>query len=127
MATLVLPCVRLEDGAFIVSFSGDQTLFGSYGGVDGKPIGFPAIVVYGFYYIPVCEQSPVIIQYQSGTPFRAEPVDGFAIINCDTYNRILGSGKAQGVASIVPDENEPGHFRITGRNAFTFEGRNEDD
>ena len=110
-------CVRMRDGGFGVTFSANQTLYGSYGGVDGRPAEF---IVYGFYYIPVCEQSPVIIQYQSGTPFRAEPIDGLSIINCDLYNRVLGFGNAKGVATIVPDENEPGRFRVIGRNAFTF-------
>ena len=113
-------CYRLRDGGFTVSFSANQTLYGSYGGVYGRPGRVSDSLFYGFYNIPVCEQSPVIIQYQSGTPLRAEPIDGTSIINCDLYNRVLGFGKANGVVTVVPDENQPGRFRATFRNAFTF-------
>jgi len=33
-------------------------------------------VVWGFYNIPVCPQQPLVIQYESRTPFRKVPVDG---------------------------------------------------
>ena len=113
-------CYKIHDGGFRVSFSADQTLYGSYGGAQGKPAGVNEVLVYGFYNIDVCQQSPVIIQYQSGSPFRAEPVDGTFVINCDLYNRVLGHGKAQGITSIEPVQNEPGKYRFTIRNAFTF-------
>ena len=102
-------CYRIKDGGLEVSFSADRTLCGSYGGAEGKPISVADSVVlnYGFYSIDVCEQSPVIIQYQSATPLRTEPVDGTSIINCDIYNRVLGNGKAQGIFAIRPDPYQP--------------------
>ena len=113
-------CYRIHDGGLEVSFLADRTLYGSYGGAEGKPISVGKSLFYGFYSIDVCEQSPVIIQYQSGTPFRPEPVDGTSIINCDIYNRVLGSGKAQGIFAIRPDPYQPEKFRVVMRNAFTF-------
>ena len=113
-------CYKMRDGGIRVTFQADQTLYGSYGGADGKPAGMNELIVYGFYNIDACQQSPVIIQYQSATPFRAEPVDGTLIINCDLYSRVLGHGKAQGIGIIKPDPDEPERFRIIGRNAFTF-------
>ena len=110
----------IRDGGFGVTFSGDQTLYGSYGGATGLPARSGELIVYGFYNIPVCVQSPVIIQYQSGTPFRAEPIDGFGIINCQLYNRVLGFGTARGIGSIQPDGN--GNFHTIIRNVFTFPG-----
>ena len=47
------------------------------------------LVAYGFYHIDVCEQSPVIIQFQSTTPIRPEPIDGIAVFTSDLYNRVL--------------------------------------
>ena len=73
------------DGGFRVSFSGDQTLYGSYGGTEGKPAETANSMVYGFYHIDVCEQSPVIIQLQSSRPVRTEPIDGTSILTSDPY------------------------------------------
>ena len=111
-------CYLLHDGGFQVTFSANQTLRGSYGGDTGKPAA--DILIYGFYNIDVCQQSPIIIQYQSGTPFRVEPVDGIGTVNCELYNRVLGHGRAQGIGIVIPDPDEPGRFRITIRNTFTF-------
>ena len=74
----------------------------------------------GFFDIDVCEQSPVIIQYQTGTPFRPEPVDCTSIINFDLYSRVLGNGKVQGISMVRPDPYQPENFRVVIRNTFTF-------
>ena len=114
-------CYEMRDGGFMVTFSEEQTLFGSYGREEGKPIAPGAFVVYGFYSIPVSEQQPIVIQYNSDTPFRFEPVDGFAVINCELHHGFLGEGVAQGVLRAVPT----GHsdlVHVTTRNLFTFPG-----
>ena len=114
-------CFNSRDGGFQVTFSGNQTLYGSYGGTEGKPArAFIDLILYGFYIIEVCSQSPVVIQHQSGTPFRLEPIDGFGIINCDIYNRVLGRGKALGVTLSVPTTDDADHFFVTVRISFTF-------
>ena len=113
-------CYKIRDGGFRVRFSADQTLYGSYGGAQGKPAGVNVVLVYGFYNIDVCQQSPMIIQYQSGSPLRAEPVDGTLVINFDLYNILLGHGNLHGIASLKPVQNEPGKYHYTTRNAFTF-------
>ena len=110
-------CYPIRDGGFQVSFSANQTLRGSYGGPTGKPAG---LLVYGFYSIEVCKQSPIIIQYQSATPYRIEPIDGIAIANSELYNRVLGHGRAQGIIIVIPDPDEPGRLRVTLRSTFTF-------
>ena len=113
-------CYRIRDGGASVTFTGDQTLYGSYGGAEGKPVGVHNLLVYGFYVIDVCQQSPVLIQFQSSTPFRVEPVDGFLVINLDLYSRVLGYGKAQGIGTLVPDPYQPEKYRLIVRNVFTF-------
>ena len=113
-------CYLMRDGGFRVSFSAEQTLHGSYGGSVGKPGRITDSVFYGFYKIEVCKQSPIIIQYQSGTPLRAEPIDGISIINCEVYNRVLGHGRAQGIGMSIPVPDKPGQFRALFRNTFTF-------
>ena len=113
-------CHRFHKGGFVAFFKDDMTLHGTYGGTEGKPIGIGGAIAYGFYYIESCEQSPVLIQYQSRTPYRVEPVDGIGIINWDLYSRVLGYGRAQGVVNITPDPDEPGRFHYSVRNGFTF-------
>ena len=110
-------CNRIRHGGFRVSFTGDQTLYGSYGGAEGKPAG---MLFYGFFHIDVCQQSPVIIQFQSSTPFRVEPVDGIGVLNLDLYNKVLGYGKSQSFIFGQPDKDEPSKYRIMARNVFTF-------
>ena len=113
-------CYRLRDGGAAVNFTGDQTLYGSYGGAEGKPVGVHDVLAYGFYVIDVCQQSPVLIQFQSSTPFRPEPVDGIFVINLDLYSRVLGYGKAQGIGTLVPDPYQPEKYHFGTRNVFTF-------
>ena len=112
---------RMRDGGFQVTFSGDQLLHGSYGGADGVPIGGNANVIYGFYSIEVCDQSPIVIQFKSATPTRQEAIDGTLNINLDIYNRVLGYGKAQGFFNVIRDTNNPDKFRLVTRNIMTFE------
>ena len=111
-------CLNMRDGGFQVTFSGNQTLHGSYGGKPARAV--IDLIIYGFYNIEVCSQSPVIIQYQSGTHFCLEPIAGFWIINCDIYNRVLGHGKALGVTLSVPATDDADHFFVTVRISFTF-------
>ena len=113
-------CYKVYDGGIHVRFSGDQTLYGKYGGDNGKPAGVEVVLVYGFYNIDACKQSPVIIHYQCGTPSRPEPVDGTYITNCYAYNRVLGHGRIQGIAIFEPDPEEPEKTHITTRHVITF-------
>ena len=113
-------CNRIRHGGFRVSFTGDQTLYGSYGGAEGKPAGIINLLFYGIYHIDVCQQSPVIIQFQSSAPFRVEPVDGIGVLNLDLYNKVLGYGKSQAFISLQPDQYEPSKYHLMARNVFTF-------
>ena len=52
-------CYLMRNGGFQVTFSGEQTLYGSYGGAEGKLVGGIEALVYGFYIIDACQQSPI--------------------------------------------------------------------
>ena len=112
-------CYRMRDGGFRVSFPANTTLYGSYGGAEGRPISVGDLVVYGFYIINVCDQSPIIIQFQSD-PLRPEPVDGIFIIKSKLYNRVLGNGNAQSLFIPRPDPDQPKKYRISIRNNLSF-------
>ena len=111
-------CIDNRDGGFLMIFGSDAVLHGTYGGEAGLPIRANERLLYGFYNIPICKQSPLIIQYQSGSPVRIDTVDGFANINCDLFNRELGPGLAQGVFRVTPLGD--GNIRYNIRNLFTF-------
>ena len=116
-------CYRNNDGGIGVTFSGEQTLRGTYGGSYGKTVGAPNFLAYGFYSIDACEQSPIVLQYRSVTPLRQEPVDGLSLINVNLYNRVLGYGKAQGIFTLTPSLDDPGKYHFSGRNVFSFENK----
>ena len=103
-----------------MTVSDDQLLHGSYGGAGGLPAGVTELLRYGFSNIDVCEQSPVIIQFQSATPIRQAPIGKPNFINSALYNRGLGHGKAMGVFTLTRDTNNPGQLHLATRNAFTF-------
>ena len=78
-----LTCRDIRDGGYRVTFTGDKLLHGSYGGVNEIPVGVGNLLAYGFTKIDICDQSPVIIQLQSATPVRQEPVDGTVFMKFD--------------------------------------------
>ena len=74
-------------------------------------------MIYGFYIIDVCKQSPLIIQFSNITPVRREPVDGVSTVTSDIYNRVLGYGKLYTMYGVNP---VPGGFHLFARIVFTF-------
>ena len=112
-------CYLIRDGGFRVTFSANQTLRGSYGGDTGKPAAAAHSLTYGFYNIDVRQQSPLIIQYRSGTPYRIDRIDDIdiGISNLELYNRVLGCGRAQGIVTVT---RKDGRFHVSGRSTFTF-------
>ena len=113
-------CYKVHGGGITVFFRGNQTLYGSHGGTEGKPVESEDLLLYGIFSIDVCQQSPVLIQFQSNTPIRTEPIDGTLIVNFDLYNAVLGYGKAQGIMFLKLDPYEPDKYRAVLRTAFTF-------
>lgn len=113
-------CRVIHVGELGVKFTGNQLLRGSYGGEEGIMAGPENFLGYGFYRIDVCDQSPVIIEFQSASPFRVEPVDGFTTLNFNLYNNILGYGRARGTFTITPDPTNPGKFKLFDQLQFLF-------
>ena len=113
-------CYYAHTGGFRVTFSADQMLHGSYGGTEGKPVGPLNAVIFGFDIINVCQQSPIIIQFQSRSPIRAEPIDGFSPSQFDVYNRVLGRGVSHGIFKLYLDPKGTGQLRVLGRFVTTF-------
>ena len=90
----------IEGGYWVYFIAGPQMLHGSYGGEEGRLITFPAEIHYGFYSIDACAQQPIVMQYQSRTPYR-KSVDSIAYYNNQVFHRTLGTGSARGRQSFV--------------------------
>lgn len=114
-------CGVVHAGELAVSFVGDQLLRGTYGGEDGIGAGPLNYIYYGYNRIDICEQSPVILQYQSAVPLRLGP-DGLTPIAFDVYNNVLGRGKALGAFTLDPDPNNPGKLRYVNPVVYSFPG-----
>lgn len=115
-------CYLVRYGGLRVLFSGEQTLYGSYGGVEGKTVERGSIVSYGFFNIDVCKQSPIIIQFQTTVPFRPENIDGSTVVRLDynLYNHVLGHGESQGTLRVTPDPNKDGQYHVSLRSILLF-------
>lgn len=113
-------CKSVLEGGYNVIFTGDQLLRGSYGGKDGIGINAQGSLLYGFSKIYTCDQSPVIIQIQSATPFRLETIDQTFFVNFDAYNTVLGRGRGIGSSIVKPAPKNPGKSRFISRIVYTF-------
>ena len=110
-------CFESHYGAFRVEISGEQILHGTYGGEEGILAGPTEALSYGYYYIPVFPQEPLVIQYTTATPGRLDR-DGFQVANLDLFHRYLGRGLTQGILRYIPTEDGRVHFTL--RDVFTF-------
>ena len=115
-------CYSMFVGGFYVTFSGEQILYGNYGGPEGRPTELVDRVMYGYYIIDTCEQSPVIIQFQTVAPIARAIVGGtvFVVSNIKLYNEFLGYGQLVGVTWIAPVPDDPEQFHLTIRSTITF-------
>ena len=111
-------CFETSIGSFRVEFSDEQILHGTYGGEEGIPVTSTDALAFGYYYIPVCPQEPLVIQFSTTTPFRAEPHDGFLYINLELFHHVWGRGLIRGTGLLTPTED--GHVHYTVREIFTF-------
>ena len=86
----------------------------------GKPVGIYDQLSYSFLSTEECKKSPVTVHFRCTSPMRLEPIDGNIVFNCDAYSLVLGRGKASGVGSVRPDQDEPERFRFFLRIVITF-------
>ena len=71
-------CFLVGDGGFRARFTGDVTLYGEYGGEEGKmAVAGNGIFYRHDYFHDACALPGIIIQLESITPIRTVLVDGF--------------------------------------------------
>ena len=115
-------CYSMRVGGFYVTFSGEQILYGNYGGSEGRPTELVDRVIYGYYNIDSCKQSPIIIQFQTVAPIARAIVGGtvFGVSDVKLYNEVLGYGQSVSVGWIAPVPDGSGRSRFTQRSIITF-------
>ena len=86
-------CFDVRLGWFGVSFLGEQVLYGTYGGSEGRkvPLQVADALFWLYVWINTCPQSPVVILLQSTAPISRTP-DGSSLETSVASHRILGSG-----------------------------------
>ena len=111
-------CFLTLIGGFFVSFAGEQTLKGTYGGEEGIAVGNDRALEYEYISISVPSNEPVVIRRQTPIPNESQRV-GLFVLFYELYHATLGQGAQQGhfQTEIVP---ETGLIRDSGSAVLTF-------
>ena len=114
-------CFRTEIGGFLVTFSGEQILKGTYGGEGGIDVPNDRILSYEFVSISVPPCEPIVIQRQSPIPIESVRF-GLFVIFYELSHRTLGRGAQQGFVQVerVTASNGTSFIRLSGSSVFTF-------
>ena len=105
-------CFNIGGGGFEVFFYGSMMLHGVYGGEEGKPVQGDDSIVHGYLILfDACNHQPMIIQFQTETPSRNLPVEGWLIQEFKLYNPWLGRGRLQSIFKFPQDPAMPTEIR----------------
>ena len=88
-------CFTSAIGGYFVSFSGEQTLRGTYGGEEGVKVTNNRALQYGYISISIPHRDPVVIQRQSPIPNEAAQI-GIFVLFYELSHPTLGQGAQQG-------------------------------
>ena len=117
--TMSSKCFAATIGGFEATFTGDQMLHGTYGGVEGRPVGPGNILTHTYLVANVCPQQPIVIQLRTLTPGRAD-LDGYSVVNTELIHPTLGVGRELGVTRVAPVPGNLGLFRFEIQAILTF-------
>jgi len=118
-------CFPATVGGFHVTFSGEQTLRGTYGGAEGIGVPNDRSVRYLYYSISVSPPCvPIVIQKQSPIPLEDERigVNQLYVIFYEVSHRTLGRGAEHGIVQSrrFTAANGTSFFRQSGSAVLTF-------
>ena len=114
-------CFRTDIGGFLVTFSGEQILKGTYGGEEGIDVPNDRILSYEFVSISVPPCEPIVIQRQSPIPVESMQI-GILVLFYELSHRTLGQGAQQGFihAERVTATNGTSFLRVSASAVLTF-------
>lgn len=118
---------EVRDGGFRVTIpEPGMTLYGEWGGPEGKFVPGGTFLVFGEYNIDVMgpgnsgknpsHVEPIIIHYESVEPIVPDPINGVTTFRC-TLEGPWGEGIAQGISKPI---QEDGWTQANIRNILTF-------
>ena len=92
-------CFAIQIGGFIVTFSGEQILRGTYGGEEGIDVQNDRALSYEYMSISVPPCEPIVIQRQSPIPLQSMQI-GIIVLFYELSHRTLGQGSLQGFVQV---------------------------
>ena len=110
-------CFPAAIGGYFVSFSGEQTLRGTYGGEEGVKVTNNRVLQYGYISISIPHRDPVVIQRQSPIPNEAAQL-GVFVLFYELSHPTLGQGAQQGFFQTEPVNGTV--LRYSGGAVLTF-------
>ena len=114
-------CFPSVIGGFLVTFSGEQILKGTYGGEEGIDVPNGTILAYEYLSISVPPCEPVVIQRRSPIPVESIRI-GVTLIFYELSHRTLGQGSQQGFVQVerLTATNGTSFLRLVGSSVLTF-------
>jgi len=118
-------CFRTLLGGFLVTFSGQQILKGTYGGEEGIEVSNDRYLTYeyGSTSVPPCE--PTVILYRTPIPLRFQgtgPTSGLMVVFLELLHPTLGQGSQAGYIQTerITAQNGTSFLRFYGTGVLTF-------
>ena len=114
-------CFSTPIGGFLVTFSGDQILRGTYGGEEGISVTHGRILRYEYTSISVPPCEPIVIQHQTPIPTEAARL-GIFVVFYELSHRTLGQGAMHGLVQfeLTTAANGTALIRFSGSDVITF-------
>jgi len=114
-------CFRFQFGGFLVTFSGEQILKGTYGGEEGIDVPNGRTLSYEYMSISVPPCEPIVIQRQTPVPIATSRI-GIYVVFYELSHRTLGQGAIQGLVQfeLATAANGTDYIRFSGSSVMTF-------
>ena len=88
-------CFSIYTGGHVVSFTGEQTLRGTYGGEEGIQVTSSRTLRYDYLFVPIPHRDPLVIQRKTPIPNEAQQI-GLYVLLFELSHPTLGQGAQQG-------------------------------
>ena len=88
-------CFTVYTGGHVISFTGEQTLRGTYGGEEGIQVTSSKTLRYDYLYVSIPRRDPLVIQRRTPIPNEAQHI-GLYVLFFELSHPILGQGAQQG-------------------------------
>ena len=111
-----------SSGGFLVTFSGEQTLKGTYGGEEGVGVSTDRYLAYQYQFISVPPCEPTVVQLQTPIPLEIQQGTGIVIVLYEMSHPTLRQGSQLGFAQteLATAANGTSFLRIAGTAILTF-------